>query len=76
MNTVLYQPQYLFYSQPCVEQAKQEIPLPMDHVISELSPQQRLAVYEHVIEVSEQTAYGLGLFLEPFLDECHRAVFI
>ena len=28
-----------------------EIPLPMDRVINELSPQQRLAVYEHVIQV-------------------------
>lgn len=37
-----------------VEKAKQDLPLPMDRVISELSPQQRLAVYEHVVEVSKQ----------------------
>ena len=34
-----------------VESYIKEIPLPMDRVINELSPQQRLAVYEHVIQV-------------------------
>ena len=34
-----------------VENYIKEIPLPMDRVINELSPQQRLAVYEHVIQV-------------------------
>ena len=35
-----------------MEQATKDIYLPMDRVISELSPQQRLAVYENVIQVS------------------------
>lgn len=34
-----------------VENYVKEIPLPMNRVINELSPQQRLAVYEHVIQV-------------------------
>ena len=34
-----------------VESSVKEITLPMDRVITELSPQQRLAVYEHVMQV-------------------------
>lgn len=34
-----------------VENYIKKIPLPMDRVINDLSPQQRLAVYEHVIQV-------------------------
>ena len=34
-----------------VENYIKEIPLPMDRVINELSPQQRLALYEHVLQV-------------------------
>ncbi|XP_068705639.1 U11/U12 small nuclear ribonucleoprotein 48 kDa protein-like [Montipora foliosa] len=35
-----------------VEQARKRISLPMDRVISEFTPQQRLSMYEHVIQVS------------------------
>jgi len=45
-------------SQSDTEQTRQEIPLPMDWVISELSPQQRLVVYEHVIQVSNAEREG------------------
>lgn len=34
-----------------VENYIKGIPLPMDRVINELSPQQRLALYEHVLQV-------------------------
>jgi len=40
-----------FHEPQPVENDVKEIPLPMDRVINELSPQQRLAVYEHVIQV-------------------------
>jgi len=35
-----------------------EIPLPMDRVINELSPQQRLALYEHVLQQSKAKREG------------------
>jgi len=41
-----------------VENYVKEIPLPMDRVINELSPQQRLAVYEHVIQKSKAKREG------------------
>ncbi|KAM7425004.1 hypothetical protein ABFA07_023508 [Porites harrisoni] len=54
--------------QASVEKAKQDLPLPMDHVISELSPQQRLAVYEHVVEVSKAKREGPKEDLDAELD--------
>ncbi|KAL9962394.1 hypothetical protein ACROYT_G031494 [Oculina patagonica] len=41
-----------------VENYVKEIPLPMDRVINDLLPQQRLAVYEHVLQVSKAKREG------------------